>query len=140
MDAREAEAALAVAAERRRQSVTEATAPWTPKATWSLCSSALALGVCIDADMLWLWAVLMLMGVGVAWTRGVRLRGHEASRGWTAALVGTFVLALGGYVLGQFGARALEIPFPATTGIVLASIVLAFVSRPVHARYAASRR
>ncbi|WP_432534654.1 hypothetical protein [Kineococcus arenarius] len=140
MDAREAEATLALAAERRRQAVAEGTTAWSGKATWSICSSALALGVLIDADMIWLWVLLVLMGVGVAWNRGVRLRGYPASRGWTAALWGTYALAFLAYVLGQGVSRALEVPIPATVGTALASLVIAFVSRPVQARYAASRR
>ena len=140
MDGRGAEGLLAVAAGRRRQAGAAATTGWRGRATVSICSSALALGVLIDADMVWLWVVLMFMGVGVAWERGVRLRGHPASSGWTAALWGTYVLAALAYVAGQAVSRAFDVPIPATVGMALAAVVLAVVSRPVHARYAASRR
>lgn len=140
MDPREAEENLALADRRRQQAVTEGTSRWSAKDTWSICSLALALGVLIDADMLWLWFVILVTGAGVAVSRGVRLRGHPASPGWTAALAGTFLVAAGAYVAGQALARAYELPIPATAGMVLASLVIVLLCRPVQARWAASRR
>ncbi len=140
MDAHEAEKTLATAAERRRQAVDEATTGWSGATTARICVSALALGALIDADLIWLWGVFAAIGMGVAWSRGVRLRNHPASPGWTAALVLAFVLVLGSVIAGQAVARAHDVPLPATIGMVFACVVIVAVARPVQARWAASRR
>lgn len=140
MDAHEAEKTLETAAERRRQAVDEGTTGWSGKATWSICAGALALGILIDADLIWLWGLVMVVGAGVAWTRGVRLKNHPASPRWTAALVGSFVLALVAVVIGQAVGRAFGVGIPATIGSLFACIVIVLVARPVQARWAASRR
>lgn len=140
MDAHEAQKTLATAAERRRQAVREATTGWSGTAIASICASALALGVLIDADLIWLWGAFAVIGMGVAWNRGVRLKNHPASPRWTAALVGVFVLVLGAVIAGQAVARAYDVPVPATIGMVFACVVIVAVARPVQARWAESRR
>ena len=140
MDAREAEKTLETAAERRRQAVDEGTAGWSATTTWSICAGALALGILIDADLIWLWGVFVVMSAGVAWTRGVRLKNHPASPRWTAALVSSFVLALVAVVIGQAVGRSFGVPVPATIGSLFACVVIVLVARPVQARWAASRR
>lgn len=138
MDVREAQDALDQAARRRRQAIDAGTAAWSPRVTWSICASVLALGVLTDVDMIWLWVVLMLMGVGVAWSNGVRLKPTRSSRRWQVALTGTFVLAFAAHVVGQFPARALDWPLPNTIGAAAACLVIVTVARPVQARLAAS--
>lgn len=138
MDAREAERTLSQAAERRRQSIEAGTAAWPPRVWWSICLSVLALGLLIDADMIWLWGLLMVIGLGVAWNRGVQLRPTRSSRRWTAVLAATFVLAFVADVAVQFVVRALQWPLPNTLGALGALATIALLSRPVQARLAAS--
>jgi hypothetical protein len=140
VEAREAEQALAQVAQRRRQAIDAGAAPWSPHAVWSICSSVLALGILTDAGMIWLWVLLMLMGVGVAWKNGVQLKRTRDSVRWQAALVATFVLAFAAYVGAQFPVRAAEWPLPNTFGALGACAVIVLVSRPVQARLAASLR
>ena len=140
MDAREAQQALTQAAQRRQQTITAGTTPWTRRQAWSLCSCALALGVLTDADMLWLWVLLMLMGVGVAWQRGVQLKPTRASSRWQVALLATFVPAAALNVLFQAVARGLDWPLPNTIGMVGACLVIVTLTRAVQARVAASLR
>ncbi|WP_369054615.1 hypothetical protein [Kineococcus terrestris] len=140
MDAREAETALEQAAQRRRQTIEAGTRGWSARATWSVCSAVLALGVLTDADMIWLWVVLMLMGVGAAWRTGVRLRPTPASRRWQLAVAASALVAFAAYVLFQFPARALDWPLPNTVGAIGACLVVVLLVRPVQARLAASLR
>ena len=140
MDAREAQQALTLAARRRQQTITAGTAPWTRGQVWSLCSCALALGVLTDAGMVWLWLVLMLTGVGVAWQRGVRLKPTRASNRWQTALAATFVPAAAENVAFQAVARGLDWPLPNTVGMVGACLVIVTLTRAVQARMAASLR
>ena len=140
MDAREAERALAQVAERRRQTIDAGTTPWSRRAVWSICAAILALGVLTDADMIWLWVLLMCMGVGAAWNSGVRLKRTRASGRWQAALAATFVVAFCAHVLGQAPARALDWPLPNTIGSAAACLVVLALCRPVQARLAASLR
>ncbi|GAB3457343.1 hypothetical protein AB1207_17605 [Kineococcus endophyticus] len=140
MDAREAQQALTEAAHRRQQAVTAGTAPWTKGQVWSLCSCALALGVLTDAGMIWLWVLLMLMGVGVAWRRGVQLRSTRSSGRWQAALLATVVPAIAANVLFQAVARGLDWPLPNTVGMVGACLVIVTLTRAVQARMVASLR
>ncbi|GAA4984498.1 hypothetical protein [Kineococcus glutinatus] len=140
MDAREAQQALEQVAHRRQQAIDAGTAPWSARAVWSICSSALALGVLTDADMIWLWVVLMFMGVGAAWQRGVRLKATRASGRWQAALVATFVAAAAADVLVQAVVRGLQWPLPNTIGAIGAVLVVVSLARPVQARMAASLR
>ena len=140
MDAREAQQALTLAARRRQQTITAGTAPWTRGQVWSLCSCALALGVLVDAGMIWLWVVLMLMGVGVAWQRGVHLKPTRASGRWQVALIATFVPAIALNVAFQAVARGLDWPAPNTVGMLGACLVIATLTRAVQARTAASLR
>ena len=140
MDAREAQQALSLAARRRQQTITAGTTPWTRGQVWSLCSCALALGVLTDAGTVWLWVLLMLMGVGVAWQRGVHLRPTRASARWQGALIATFVPALALNVLFQAVARGLHWPLPNTIGMLGACLVIATLTRAVQARTAASLR
>lgn len=140
MNPDEARETLAQVADRREQTLSAGAAAWSGKALWSLCSSTLALGVLTDADLTWLWAVLMVFGVGVAWRSGVRLRPTESSRRWNWALAGSFVVAFAAYVLFQFPARALDFPFPNTVGAVGACLVIVTLGRAVQARWAASLR
>ncbi|NAZ75975.1 hypothetical protein GTQ99_11205 [Kineococcus sp. T13] len=140
MDAREAQQALDQAAQRRQQTITAGTTPWTGAQVWSLCSCALALGVSVDAGMIWLWVVLMLTGVGVAWRRGVQLRPTRASGRWQAALVATLVPALALDVAFQAVARGLDWPLPNTVGVLGACLVIATLTRAVQARMVASLR
>ena len=138
MDPQEAERTLAQVAERRRQSIEAGTAAWSPRVVWSICLSVLALGLLVDADMIWLWAVLMFIGVGAAWNRGVQLRPTRSSRQWRVALVATFFLAFAADVAVQFVVRALEWPLPNTWGALGAAVTIALLSRPVQARLSAS--
>ena len=140
MDAREAEQALAQVAQRRQQTIEAGTAPWSGKVLWSICSCILALGILADADMIWLWAVMMVFGWGVPALRGVRLRPTAASGPWKAALGATFALAVVAYVGVQGAFLALDWPLPATGGAVAAALTVALVSRPVQARLASSLR
>jgi hypothetical protein len=140
VDAREAEQTLAQVAERRRQSIEAGTAAWSPRAVWTLCLSVVALGLCTDANMIWLWAAVMLFGAGTAWNNGVKLRRTRASKVWQTWLAATFVLVFLAYVATQFVVRALEWPLPNTWGGVGAAVTIALVSRPVQARLAASLR
>ncbi|NAZ82867.1 hypothetical protein GTR02_13675 [Kineococcus sp. R8] len=140
MDANEARDALTLVARRRQQTVTAGSAAWSARATWSTCASVLALGVLTDVGMIWLWVLLMVMGVGVAWNNGVRLRSTAASRRWRVALVGSFVVAYLAYVAGQFPARALDWPLPNTVGAAAACLVIVTLVRAVHARLAGSLR
>jgi hypothetical protein len=140
VDVHEAQDALAQAAQRRRQTVEAGTAVWSARQIWSICSSVLALGILVDAEMVWLWVLLILLGVGVAWNNGVRLRPTRASRPWRVALAGTFVLAFVAHVLAQFPARALDWPLPNTIGAAAACLVIVALARPVQARLAASLR
>lgn len=138
MDAREAQQALTQAAQRRQQTITAGTAPWTRGQVWSLCSCALALGVLTDVGMIWLWVLLMVMGVGVAWQRGVQLKPTRASARWQAALAATFLPALAVNVAFQAVARGLDWPLPNTIGMVGACLIIITLSRAVQARMAAS--
>ncbi len=140
MDAREAEQALAQVEHRRQQSIDAGTTPWSTGAVWSICSSVLALGVLTDAGMIWLWVLLVVLGVGTSAARGVRLRPTRASVRWQSALVATFALAVVAHVLVQLPVRATAWPLPNTAGAVGAALVIALVSRPVQARLAASLR
>jgi hypothetical protein len=139
MDPHEAERTLAQVAERRRQSIEAGTAAWPAPAVWSICLGVLALGLLIDAEMIWLWALLVVAGLGVAWNRGVQLRPTRSSRQWRVALVGTFVLAFAADIAVQFVVRALQWPLPNTLGALGAAVTIALLSRPVQARLAASR-
>ncbi|WP_432523715.1 hypothetical protein [Kineococcus sp. SYSU DK006] len=138
MDAREAQQALTQAAQRRQQTITAGTAPWTRAQVWSLCSCALALGVLTDAGMIWLWLLLVLTGVGVAWQRGVHLKPTRASARWRVALAATFVPAIALDVAFQAVARGLGWPLPNTVGMVGACLVIATLTRAVQARMVAS--
>lgn len=140
MDMRRAEQALAQVAHHRQQSIDAGTAPWSRREVGGICASLLALGLCTDAGMLWLWALLMAMSVGTSWARGVRLKATRASTGWQAALAATFLLAFAVHVLAQAPVRALDWPLPNTVGALGAALTVALVSRPVHARLAASLR
>ncbi|WP_432496824.1 hypothetical protein [Kineococcus auxinigenes] len=140
MDAREAQQALTRATQRRQQTIAAGTAPWTRGQVWSLCSCALALGVLVDAGMIWLWVLMMVMGVGVAWQRGVQLKPTRDSGRWQTALVATFVPALALNVLFQAVARGLDWPLPNTVGMVGACLVIITLTRAVQARMAASLR
>lgn len=140
MDAREAQQALTQSAQRRQQTVTAGTAPWTRTQVWSLCASALALGALTDLGMIWLWLVLMLLGVGVAWQRGVQLRPTHASRLWQIALAGTFMPAFALNIVFQAVARGLDWPMPNTIGMVGACLVIITLTRAVQARMTASLR
>ena len=140
MDAREAEQTLAQVAERRRQTIEAGTAAWSSAAVWSICSSVLALGVCVDVGMVWLWVVLVVMGVGTSWVRGVRLRPTRASGRWQGALLATFALAVVADIGVQLVVRPLGWPLPNTFGALGAAATIALVSRPVQARLAASLR
>ncbi|MFV2116001.1 hypothetical protein ACFHW0_27195 [Micromonospora sp. LOL_025] len=127
-------------AERRRQSIEAGTAAWSPRALWTICLGVIALGLLIDADMIWLWALLVVLGLGTAWNRGVQLRPTRSSRHWKVALVATFVLALAADIAVQFVVRALHWPMPNTIGALGAAVTIALLSRPVQARLAASLR
>jgi glucose-6-phosphate-specific signal transduction histidine kinase len=140
VDAREAQQALTQAAHRRQQTITAGTTPWTRAQVWSLCSCALALGVLVDAGMVWLWVILMLMGVGVAWQRGVRLKPTRASSRWQGALVATLLPAIGVNIAFQTVARGLEWPLPNTLGMLGTCLVSITLTRAVQARMAASLR
>lgn len=140
MDAREAQQALTEVAQRRQQTITAGTTPWTRGQVWSLCSCVLALGAFTDAGMTWLWLVLMLMGVGVAWRRGVQLKPTRASGRWQAAFIASFVPAAALDVLFQAVARGLDWPLPNTVGTVGACLVIVTLTRVVQARMVASLR
>jgi hypothetical protein len=140
VDAREAEEALAQAARHREATVAAGSAPWSGKATWSFCSAALALGVLTDAGMIWLWVILMVMGVGFGWRQGVRLTPTAASRSWTIAFYASFLAVFAGYVLAQIPARALDWPFPNTVGAIGACVVIVALVRPIQAGLARSLR
>ena len=140
MDAREAETALEQAAKRRRHTVEARTRGWSARTTWGLCTAVLTLGLFTDADMIWLWAALAVLGGGLVWTNGVRLRRTPASRRWQAAVAASALVAFAAYVLFQFPARALDWPLPNTVGAIGACLVVLLLVRPVQARLAASLR
>lgn len=140
MDARDAEEALAQSARHQKATVQAGSAAWSGKAVWSFCSAALALGVLTDVGMIWLWAVLMLMGVGFAWRNGVRLQPTAASKPWRIGFAASWVAVFAGYVLAQVPARALDWPFPNTVGAIGASIVIVALVRPIQAGLARSLR
>ncbi|WP_334608736.1 hypothetical protein [Micromonospora sp. CPCC 205546] len=127
-------------AERRRQSIEAGTTAWPPRALWSICLGVVALGLLVDADMVWLWALLVVLCLGTAWNRGVQLRPTRSSRHWKVALAATFVLALVADIAVQFVVRALEWPLPNTFGALGAAVTIALLSRPVQARLVASLR
>ncbi|WP_432547636.1 hypothetical protein [Kineococcus sp. SYSU DK004] len=140
MDAREAETALAQAARRRQQTIEAGTRGWSARATWTLCLAVLTLGILTDADMTWLWFVLVVLGGGTAWSSGVRLRRTGASHRWQLAVAASALVAFAAYVLFQFPARALDWPLPNTVGALGACLVVVLLVRPVQARLAASLR
>lgn len=107
---------------------------------WSVCSYALALGVLLDAEMIWLRVVLFLMGVGTAWKTSVTLRPTARSRRWQGAMAGTFGVALLVHVAVQFPVRALDWPLPNIIGAAAACLVIITLTRSVQARVAASLR
>lgn len=140
MDPREAQAALEQAALRRQQTIDEGSRPWSGRTTWGICASILALGALADAELIWLWAALMVSGGGLAWNAGVRLRPTPSSRRWQNAMGLTVVVGFLAYVLAQAPARALDWPVPNTVGALAACLVVLALARPVQARLASSRR
>ncbi|MCY7343633.1 MAG: hypothetical protein LH603_17825 [Pseudonocardia sp.] len=87
-------------------------------------------------------SVLVIGVLGAAGTtRAVALLRTRPSRGWTAALLATFVLALLADIAVQFAARAADLPLPNTVAAAAAAaVVVVVVARPVQARAAASLR
>ncbi|GLY19600.1 hypothetical protein LWF15_24215 [Kineosporia rhizophila] len=140
MDAHEAQQTLDQVAQRRQQAIDEGTAPWSWRATWSLCSSALALGVLVDVDMIWLWVLLMVMGVGFGYQRGVTLKGVRPSLRWQMAYGATLVLAVLVNILFQAVARGLDWPMPNTIGMIGVVLVFVGVTKPVQASMVRSMR
>lgn len=140
MDAREAQDALTQVAQRRQQTIHAGTTAWSGRVVASICASVLALGLLVDVGMVWLWAVLVVVGAGAAWNNGVRLRPTRTSRRWQLAVAGTAVVALAADVLVQVPARASDWPLPNTIGAAGACLVVLALTRPVQARLAASLR
>lgn len=140
MDHSEARAALTESAHRRQQTIDAGSAPWPWRTVLAFAGAFVGLGLSIDADMIWLGA-LVFAGVATAGTtRAVTLRRTRPSRGWVVALCGTFVLALLADVAVQFAVRGAQLPLPNTWGSVAAAVVIVLLARPAQARVAASLR
>lgn len=139
MDHREARAALAESAHRRQQTIDAGTAPWPWRTVLTLAGAFVALGLSIDADMIWLGAALVGI-VAASTTRAVALRRTRPSPTRVAVLLATVVLAVLVDIAIQLVVRGADLPLPNTWGSAAAAAVLVLLVRPAQARVAASLR
>ena len=140
MDHNEAQAALDESARRQRQTIDAGTAPWPWRTVLILAAALVALGVAVDVEMVWLTAVVIAGAATAVTAKVVVLRGRSPSRGWVAALVAIFVLALLADIAIQFAVRGADLALPNTWGAAAAAAVIVLLARPVQARVAASQR
>lgn len=138
-DADQARLALDEVHRRRQQTIAAGTAPWPWPAMLAAAATFVAFGICIDADMVWLGAVLIGVGAATTVPRAVRLRADRArDRGTDAAIAAVFGLAIVVDVAVQFAVRAADVGIPNTLGCAAAAaVVLAAV--PVIQQRAATR-
>lgn len=136
MDAHEA---LAEARHRQQQTVAAGTAPWSWRALLTGAAAWVGYGVALDLDMVWLVGVLALVVLAAGGRAAVKLR-SKPTRGWTLALVATFVLALLVDIAIQFAVRGADLPLPNTLGSLAAAVTVLVLARPIQARAAAARR
>lgn len=122
------EAAARLAAVKQTKSVSVQNGAWVASLVAS--AGALAIGLMIDMDMIYLSALVVLGIVGLFSMLSIRLRLTWSDRAGAWLVWGGALLALAAFAAVQFPARAAGWILPNTIGALAAVVVILLVCRP----------
>lgn len=107
-------------------------------ASWSIAGSlaglAVATGILVDAEMVWLLFVLVLFWSASFGRAAVKARTADADPRATGLFAGSLLVAFAVYVLVQFPVRDAGWAVPNTIGGLAAAAVILLLGRPAFAR------
>jgi hypothetical protein len=139
-----AEDAAAALAENRRleaRTVAAGSSAWSARDVVPVALALPPLGYLLDADMVWLFAVLAgLVAVLAVRSRRVLLRWDRRSLRHDLVLLAALLVALAADVAVQYVVRGADLPLPNTWGMAAAALVVVALVWPVQRRLAGSRR
>lgn len=122
------EAAARLAAVKQTKSVSVRNGAWVASLVAS--AGALAIGLMIDMDMIYLSALVVLGVVGLFSMLSIRLRLTWSDRAGAWLVWGGALLALAAFAAVQFPVRAAGWILPSTLGALAAVVVILLVCRP----------
>lgn len=137
ISAEDAAAALAENRRREAQTLAAGTSPWAARDVLPVAAALPPLGYLLDADLVWLFAVLIALSATFAFRRRVQLRTDRRSWRRDLVLAATMVAAFAAHVGVQLVVRPDDLPLPNTWGAAAAAVVVLALVWPVQRRLAA---